>query len=335
MNLATTKILAPQLRPNLLPSFCDFDTPHTWNKISGDSDVSVVSSALNPYGGTGHARVNFNITTTAKRIVFSSGGDEMKYTATKTGVHAISFMLWVGSTDTLIVALNVFKNGIATKYETNLTGDLALKVGYNKIYQTFEAELNDEIDFTFELTSDTTRYADIDAMKLEFINDGVYLPSAYSKTPYDKMAWHRTENFVSSQVIPANTPTKLLFIGNERKSGAVSLIANNDGATVPNSDLRITPSRLLSSLGVNGSFTTPTPSGTNQTVVVQLRCNGITYRTKTHHFSKATSIIDTIDYPFLLPVEEDFMQYDGEIFITSTSEIIISNNYLYVNQIAN
>ena len=323
MNLATTKILAPQLRPNLLPSFCDFDTPHTWNKISGDSDVSVVSSALNPYGGTGHARVNFNITTTAKRIVFSSGGDEMKYTATKTGVHAVSFMLWVGSTDTLIVALNVFKNGIATKYETNFMGDLAFKVGYNKVYQTFEAELGDEIDFTFELTSDTKRYADVDAMKLELIDDNIYLPSAYSRTEYLNLIWQSRVDTTNTQNIIANTNTNFGFVGTSE---------SNDTATLLTTTGLITPSKEKAVVTVDYAFNFDAPSGADRFVDVFLNVNGITYRAETYTMTKDAGDTEYISGSFTLPVGADFKQYGAQIVINSSVAITIKNRYISVIQ---
>lgn len=326
MNL--TPILAPQLRPNLLPAFCDFDTTDIWNKTVGGSQVSVVSSNVNPYEGIKNARITFNYIGASLICEFTSSGSQMQYTVQKDGDYAISFMLSeisIGK-NTLGVILKVFKNGNALEFGSLFGLDNELKSGYNKLSQTLSLVQGDVINFSFTLTSDVQRTVDIDALKLELINDSIYLPSAYSKTPYDKMAWHRKEDFVSSQVIPANTSTKLNFTGNQRKSNDVELI---------DSTLKIVPKRLLSNIGINALFSTPTPSGTNQNVSIELKCNGISYRTTIHHFSKATSVIDYIDFSFLLPVEEDFLQYGGEIFITSTSEITISNRYLYVNQISN
>jgi len=335
MILAIANFIAPKIRPNLLTRFCDFDTPHTWNVIDEKLVGTVETSNTQVYEGKNSVEIDF---ANVGSIAFNSGGSQMNFTATKDGDYCLQGQVYTSTNDNLTVTFEVFVNGISTNttFQSVLTTENGLKVGFNTLCQTFPLTAGDVVSFNFRFGNLVVpRKVYLDALKLELINDGVYAPSAYSVTPYDKNNWHRTQDFVSSQVIPANTRTKLLFVGSERKNNDVSLIANNDGALVPSPDLRITPTELLASLGTNGLFTTPTPSGTNQTVIVELESNSVVYRTKTHHFSKATGVVDTIDYVFLTPVEEDFLQYGGYIYITSTSAITISNRYLFVNQTRN
>jgi len=127
-----TEYFAPRIRPNILPEFCDFETTHTWDVVSGTGGVTAVTSNLMPYDGLNSIKINVVSDGVAtKSAVISASSTQMQKTVTKTGSYALSLMLGLDSIQTFVFGLEVWINGIKTEFKSTFTSDMGLRLGQN------------------------------------------------------------------------------------------------------------------------------------------------------------------------------------------------------------
>jgi hypothetical protein len=313
---------APNTRPNLLPKFCDFETIHTWNVASSTGGVTATTSDLNPFNGTKSIKVNVvSDGTVTKSATITSSSNQMETTITKDGVYAISLMLGLDSLQTFLFGIELWVNGIKTDLETNFTSDYEMGLNYNALFQTIQLEAGDVVNYKFKVESKYTRTFYIDGFKLELVNDNVYIPSAYSKTPYLLQEWQSRVDTTNTQSIVADTDVNFGFVGISE--------SNNNPSLLSTSGL-ITPINEKDVVTVDYSFQLTTPSGSDKFVQIFFKVNGIIYRAETHLLIKPTAETDYISGSFTLPVGADFKLYGGQIVINSSVAITIENRYISV-----
>jgi|JI10StandDraft_1071094.scaffolds.fasta_scaffold84000_4 hypothetical protein len=262
-----TQYFAPRIRPNLLNEFSEFETPHTWNVVSSTGGITATTSNLMPYDGTNSIKINVVSDGVAtKEAVISASSTQMQTTVTKTGDYAISLMLGLDSTQTFVFGLEVWINGIKTEFKSTFTSDMSLRLGQNPLSQTLSLELGDIVDFKFAIESKYSRNLYIDGFKLELIDDNIYLPSAYSVTPYNKNNWHKREDLSNTQNLVATFGNVFGFAGTESKSDVNVSLVSSAGLIVP--------TKVGSFLRVYYSFDVLVLSGANQYVEIEVNVGG-------------------------------------------------------------
>lgn len=267
MDLAITYNFAPRIRPNLLNEFCEFETPHTWNVVSGTGGITATTSNLMPYYGTNSIKINVVSDGVAtKKAVISASSTQMQTTVTKDGSYALGLMLGLDSTQDFVFGVEVWINSIKTEFKSVFTSDMGLRVGQNPLSQTFDLENGDVVDFKLAIESNYSRNFYIDGFKLELIDDNIYAPSHYSVTPYNKNNWHKRVDLTNTENLTVNADNAFGFVGIETKSDANVSLINSSGL--------ITPKKAGSLLRVDYAFLVHVISGSNQYVEINVNVGG-------------------------------------------------------------
>lgn len=317
-----TDFFASRIRPNLLPEYCNFNTPNTWNVIGGGLIGTVTSSTEQVYDGTYAVKVDFS---SGGVIAFNSGNSYMNFTAPKDGAYCISGMVKNLIDHNLTVTFELFVNGIGinTYFESVLNKDKGLVIGWNSLYQTLELNQNDVVSFNFRFGSTIARTVYLDSLKMEFIDDGIYAPSPYSVTPYLPMLWQSRVDTTNTQNILATTNTNFGFTGTSESNDTTSLLSTTG---------LITPTKEKAVVTVDFAFGFDAPSGADRFIDMFLVVNGVTYRADTHTMTKDAGDPEFVSGSFTLPVGADFKQYGAQIVINSSVAITIENRYISVIQ---
>lgn len=324
MNIFKTNYFAPRIRPNILPEFCDFETPHTWNVVSGTGGITATTSNLMPYDGLNSTKINVVSDGVAtKTATISASSTQMQTTIATTGDYAIALMLGLDSTQTFIFGVEVWINGIKTEFKSTFTSDMGLRVGQNPLSQTLSLETGDVVDFKFAIESKYSRNFYIDGFKLELIDDNIYLPSVYSRTEYLKLLWQSRVDTTNTQNILADTNTNFGFNGTSESNDTITLLTTTG---------LITPSKEKAVVAVDYAFNFDAPSGADRFVDIFVIVNSVTYRGETYTMTKNAGDTEYISGSFTLPVGVDFKQYGAQIVINSSVAITIENRYISVIQ---
>ena len=172
---------------NLLPIFCNFDTEHFWNILSG---TGVVEEDENTYfAGNRSVLVTKNNYNIAPDLVFNSGSDEMETEVFRSGNYMLSFYVLIAEayiSEKIPFNLKLFKNGA---FLTDLSVVISEENGYqfgkwNRLVQQISLNIGDKLNYQFEVGSDLTSAFtkmdfNIDGMKLDFNDKGMTFPPLY------------------------------------------------------------------------------------------------------------------------------------------------------------
>lgn len=174
---------------NLLNSFCNFNSVHSWNKVSGGSNLgSVLNSSTEKYAGLFAIKVPFVGTSDA---VFNAGGSQMQKLIFKGGLHLLSYRLFKDNTDAeIVVKIQMYVNGglsVNTTFEQTLnTANGFVNGQWNTFFQEVSLNDSDVVDFAFSVQSNTTGVnLYIDGLKLEKNDRNLNVPSVYSEVPIE------------------------------------------------------------------------------------------------------------------------------------------------------
>jgi len=170
---------------NLLNSFSNFNSPHTWNVLSGGSNVGVIeNSTTENYAGLRSIKIPFINT---GECIFNAGGSEMEVNIPKDGVHLLSYRLYKEDLDaeiTLKVQMYVDGNLFPENeiIQTLSTANGFVEEEWNTFYQEVTLGGDQVVDFAFSVQSNSAgKILYIDGLKLEFDDRNLNIPSIYSE----------------------------------------------------------------------------------------------------------------------------------------------------------
>lgn len=170
---------------NLLNTFCNFNTPHTWNKVSGGANVGVIENSISQtYSGKRAIKLTFVNT---GECIFNAGGFQMQTNITSSGVYLLSYRFAKDNTPSEVIAkVQIYING--TLFPNNeIIQTLSTENGFvdfqwNTFYQEISLNDGDIVDFAFSVQCDTTGVDFyIDGLKLELNDRNLNVPSIYSE----------------------------------------------------------------------------------------------------------------------------------------------------------
>jgi len=188
--------------------------------------------------------------------------------------------------------------------------------------QKIELAKDDEVNFTFKVSSDTIGvklFADLFTLSVDDKKEG--LITRYI-APYEKsIVWQSRVDTTNTQNISADTETNFGFTGTSE---------SNDTTTLLTTTGLITPTKVNNVITVNYYFDFDAPSGTDRFVDVLIKVNSIAYRGMTSTLSKTAGQTERVSGSFTLPVGADFKTYGAQITVTSSEAIIIENRYICV-----
>lgn len=174
---------------NLLNSFANFNSVHSWNIVSGGANVGTIQNRITQiYSGNRAIEVPFIGTGEA---IFNAGSTQMEKTIPKEGVHLLSYRFYKDDADAEItVKIQCYVNGVLfpenTLEQTLSTANGFVEGQWNTFYQELNLTNGEVLDFAFSVQSDTTGVnLYIDGFKLEFNDRGLSIPSVYSEAPLE------------------------------------------------------------------------------------------------------------------------------------------------------
>lgn len=170
---------------NLLNTFSNFDTVHTWNKVSGGSNTGVIkNSDIEKYAGISSIQIPFIGT---GECIFNAGGSQMQKLITKGGFHLLSYRLFKGDQNVNVtLKIQMYIDGVLLP-QNEIIQTLSESNGFvieqwNTFYQIVNIGGNQVVDFAFSVQSDTSgEVLYIDGLKLELNDRNLNIPSVYSE----------------------------------------------------------------------------------------------------------------------------------------------------------
>lgn len=187
---------------NLLNSFCNFNTVHSWNIVSGAEFVSpILNSSLKKYAGNSAINIPF---IGSGETIFNAGGEQMLKGINKDGVYLLSYRLFKSNdTSSINLKVQVYVNDVLfpvnTLEQTLHTDEGFVDGEWNTYFQQLELVNGDVLDFAFSVESDETGVnLFIDGLKLELNDRNLNVPSVYSEVPLEEIV---EENFITIPTI--------------------------------------------------------------------------------------------------------------------------------------
>jgi len=140
---------------NLLPVFCNFNEPFSYNIESGSAFIENASERV--YSGQRAMRV---IVGSTDAIVWNSGGNETKFTIPYTGLYIFAIRVFIPtdfSASENLFALRYFLNDLESPpFEITLTTANGFTFGqWNTVSQVAQLTQGDEVEFEFKVVSNT------------------------------------------------------------------------------------------------------------------------------------------------------------------------------------
>jgi hypothetical protein len=133
--------------------------------------------------------------------------------------------------------------------------------------------------------------------------------------------WERRLDTINTQVLSANTVNNILLTGVTASNGGMSMISNN---------AYVQPLNLGDYIQLDFTFNMITPNVNNQYFELDFIVNGAKYRSQTFLILKNNGVEEYFSCSWGLPVEQDFLDYGGNITIKPTHQITIKDRYLSV-----
>lgn len=214
INLVPTTQEIAKASNNILPYKATFNDVHDWNY---DSNSVVTNSILKPYLGERSCLITCVSTSLSS---FNYGSDDLKAIVTPYGAgsYILSCRLFKNDpTADVIFTIKMSINGVVTA-NTTFTADLFNSNGFidnvwNTYFQNITLADNDEVDFSFEVQSDTigTKLF-FDGFKLELDDRNLGLPSTYTEA-FEVVT--EVENVIDIPSISSNSTyvVELPFLG--------------------------------------------------------------------------------------------------------------------------
>jgi len=215
----------PSLRENLLPTFCDFETNDTWS-VTTAGGVSATTSTDFPFESTKSLKINVVADgSTVKIGTIASSATQMQSTVTKAGYYIFTVrMASLTVIPTYDFSTQIFINGLPTSYDFTDVDVKELK--YKTYFFQQYLNVNDVVNFNFIISCKYSNSFYVDAMKLEYINDGLYIPSGYSKkvVPITNESGQIKANYRTNAGI--GTPISAVGVTTSTYTGAYPLTLN-------------------------------------------------------------------------------------------------------------
>ena len=250
------------------------------------------------------------------------------FTAKENGLHIFSYKFFKNqSAHSVVFKVNVFVNGLLLADNTlnqTLHNTAQFKdTSYNTFAQTLQLLVNDEVTFTFESQSNTTgTILYFDALKFEFDNKGLGLPTPYSlPLPEQSTGWQSITDTINTQAIVANTETQIIFTGLEQQNGDLVFL-DNTGA--------ITPIEEGDTITIDVAFSFVVPSGTDNYFSFYIKIGGFIFRGISLQMNKSVGDTEYFSQSYTLPVSSSFIGNVARCYINSNAGITLSNRYISV-----
>lgn len=172
---------------NILPVFCNFDTLHTWNIVSGSG---VVTNWIdNKFAGDASLKITKALYNTSNTLVFNSGSTEMNTEAPETGLYILSFYVFIPETyvnQSIPFKVKLFKHAVAFQdLAVNFSATNGLQFGkWQRVVQQFALNRGEVLSFEFEVGFDLSSSFSsveffVDGFSLILNNKGLTFPPLY------------------------------------------------------------------------------------------------------------------------------------------------------------
>jgi len=186
-NLAILPIEQNVYCDNLVPLFCNFDSAHTWNIVSGTGAVE--NNDFTVFSGNSSLKITKSVFNTANTLVFNSGGTEMNTEAPETGLYQFSFYVFVPESyvaTSIPFMVRLFTNAVEShELDVNFSAENGLQFGkWQRVVQQITLNRGDILSFEFEAGFNTSSSFStveyyIDGFSLILNNKGLVYPPLY------------------------------------------------------------------------------------------------------------------------------------------------------------
>ena len=250
---------------NLLNSFCNFNSVHSWNKVSGGANVGTIeNSTQDKYAGKSAIKVTFVNT---GECIFNAGDSQMRTNIPSSGVYLLSYRFYKDDAEAqIVVKIQMYVNGglsVNNTFEQTLnTANGFVNGQWNTFFQEVSLNDSDVVDFAFSVQCETTGVnLYIDGLKLEKNDRNLNVPSVYSEVPIEVV---EQENTLLIPIINAGSSYIVTFVLPNAKLGTDYIVMKYPNSLITQGLLVGTPT--LTADGI-GKFIIFNPTGSNSTAI--------------------------------------------------------------------
>ena len=267
---------------------------------------------------------------------FFNLGSDLSFTAKYSGNYIFSLRFLNKTSPSifclLTIRVKVFINSLLT-HTFEITKDRNL-YELNKFYtlcQSFELDATDEVNFTFEVRSESvapppTLKLYLSGFKLELDDRFLGVPSVYSKPKSEQITGYQSRvDTTNTQNLTALTENLISFSGTLEENGGLTLIDSN---------AKVTPIALNDIISVDFAFTGVVPVGSNLFLSVYLKVNGNIFRATTLPIIKGVGLDDYFSVSWILPVGADFLANGATIHVNPLVAMTIKDRYVNVTRLS-
>jgi len=316
-----TNIREPKSCNNLVSEFMTFNEDITWSITSGSGNALITNSDEYPIYGERSMKVRY--LSGASPITFTSDGDLTTYVVPRTGQYYLVWEVYKNEEDADVsFTVEMYVGGILTSANT-FVSDVYLSGGFvdgqvNTFYSVFNLNADDEVSFAFTTqcdTVDTVIY--IDGFGLFYNDKALQAPPFYVPPTNLSQKWQQRYDSSGTNTLTEDTENGNEFIG-VSTTNCVSSLINVTG--------QFQPTRVNALFHVVTAFDAEVPAGVDNHIDIIFKVNDVLIQSRSHLLHKGVGEIQTIYNIFEIPVDANFLQYGGEIYlIPKGADVDISN----------
>lgn len=315
-----TNIREPKSCNNLVSEFMTFNEDITYNITAGVGNLLVTNSDEYPIYGERSQKVRFlsNLPAT-----FTSSGTLTQSIVPKTGEYCLVWELQKNDVSADVTyTVECFVNGTLTSART-VVGNAYSSSGFvdgqvNTFWTFIDLTAGDEVSFSITAqcdTVDTVIY--VDGFGLFYNDKALQAPPFYIPPTNLAQKWQQRYDSSGTNTLTEDAENGNEFIGVSTTNCVSSLIYVTGN---------FQPTRLNAMFHAVTAFDAKVPAGTDNHIDIIFKVNDVLIQSHSHLLHKPVDEFQEIYNIFEIPVDANFLQYGGEVYlIPRGADVEISN----------
>jgi len=315
-----TNIREPKSCNNLVAEAMTFNEDIDYDITDGVGNLLVTNSDEYPIYGERSQKVRF-LTNLPATYTIPNG--LTAFTAPKTGVYCLAWEMQKSNVDaTVVFTVECFVGGAITDERTFVSTSSIASGVVNGQVNTFWGFLNlnagDETSYFITAqcdTVDTVIY--VDGFGLFYNDKALQAPPFYVPPTNLSQKWQQRYDSSGTNTLTEDAENGNEFIG-VSTTNCVSSLINVTG--------QFQPTRVNALFHVVTAFDAEVPAGVDNHIDIIFKVNDVLIQSRSHLLHKGVGELQQIYNIFEIPVDANFLQYGGEIYlIPKGADVDISN----------
>lgn len=304
-----TNIREPKSCNNLVSEFMTCNEDIDYNITAGVGNLLVTNSDEYPIYGERSQKVRF---LTNLPATFTSSGTLTQSIAPKTGQYCLVWEMQKNDpTADVTYTVECFVNGTLTSART-VVGNAYSSSGFvdgqvNSFWTFIDLTAGDEVSFSITAqcdTIDTIIY--VDGFGLFFNDKALQAPPFYVPPTNLSQKWQQRYDSVGTNTLTEDAENGNEFIGVSTTNCVPTLIFETG---------QFQPTKLNNLFRVVTQFNVEVPAGTGLYIDIIFKVNDVLIQSQSHSIHYTATEFQPIYNVFELPVDANFLQYGGEVYL--------------------